>query len=201
MADDDYSRVPPPHLLKKFSEQARVDSQKRGHAGYCKTFAKLCIDWAFQEAAMEDLRVASAEVSGVELDSQPSPNHRPIRSSDLDVTVALVQQWTDEIYGGPGAVASSDDLCLAKLAAQYGADQELDACCEWLEQNQGRWEIPMALREARRPQPKSLKEKALAELAAWCKEKHGDYASEGKTVLCEGLSVAVIREALEQLDD
>jgi hypothetical protein len=181
MADNDYSRVPPPHLLKKFSEQARVDSQKRGHAGYCKTFAKLCIDWA--------------------LDSQSTPNHRPTRSSDLDVTVALVQQWTDEIYGGPGAVASSDDLCLAKLAAQYGADQELDACCEWLEQNQGRWEIPMALREARRPQPKSLKEKALAELAAWCTEKHGDYASEGQTFLCDGLSVAVIREALEQLDD
>jgi hypothetical protein len=38
--------VPPPHLLKKFSEQARVDSKKRGHSGYCKTFAKLCIDWA-----------------------------------------------------------------------------------------------------------------------------------------------------------
>jgi hypothetical protein len=51
MTQEDYSKVPPPHLLKKFSEQARKDSQKRGHAGYCKTFAKLCIDWAFQEAA------------------------------------------------------------------------------------------------------------------------------------------------------
>jgi len=111
----------------------------------------------------------------------------------------LVQQWTDEIYGGPGAVASSDDLCLAKLAAQYGADQEFEACCELLVQ-QG-FDFVDDLRATRRPQPKSLKEKALAELAAWCKEKHGDYASEGKTVLCEGLSVAVIREALEQLDD
>ena len=49
--------VPPPHLLKKFSEQARVDSKKRGHSGYCKTFAKLCIDWA--------------------LNSQPSAARRP----------------------------------------------------------------------------------------------------------------------------
>jgi hypothetical protein len=70
MTQEDYSKVPPPHLLKKFSEQARVDSQKRGHPGYCKTFAKLCIDWAFQEAAMDDLRDVSAEVSGVELNSQ-----------------------------------------------------------------------------------------------------------------------------------
>jgi hypothetical protein len=69
MTNEDYSKVPPPHLLKKFSEQAREDSQKRGHPGYCKTFAKLCIDWAFQEAAMDDLRVASAEVSGAA--SQP----------------------------------------------------------------------------------------------------------------------------------
>jgi hypothetical protein len=43
---------------------------------------------------------------------------------------------------------------IATQAAQWGADQELEACCEWLEQNQGRWEIPMALREARRPSPK-----------------------------------------------
>jgi hypothetical protein len=47
------------------------------------------------------------------------------------------------------------------IAAQWGADQELQACCEWLEQNQGRWEIPASLRAARRPQPKSLKEQAL----------------------------------------
>jgi hypothetical protein len=49
-------------------------------------------------------------------------------------------------------------------AFQAGADQELEACVEWLEQNQGRWEIPMALRDARRPKPPSLKEQALAAL-------------------------------------
>lgn len=147
-----------------------MDSQKRGHAGYCKTFAKLCIDWA--------------------LDSPPSPNHPPIRSSDLEVTVALVQQWTDEIYGGPGAVASSDDLCLAKLAAQYGADQELDACCELLVQHG--FDVVDDLRATRRPQPKSLKEKALAALERYAAEEW-----------CEEMAFdsSIIREALEQLDD
>ena len=53
--------VPPPHLLKKFSEQARVDSKKRGHSGYCKTFAKLCIDWALNSRAA----LAQPEPEGV----------------------------------------------------------------------------------------------------------------------------------------
>ena len=72
----------------------------------------------------------------------------------------LAQQWTDQIYGGPGAVVGSDDLCLAKLAAQWGADHELEACCEWLSgcgcESYGR-----ELRAARRPKPPSLKEQAL----------------------------------------
>jgi hypothetical protein len=142
MTNEDYSKVPPPHLLKKFSEQAREDSNKRGRPGYCKTFAKLCIDWA--------------------LNSNSSPNNLQVRSSDLDVTIALVQQWTDEIYGGPGAVVGSDDICLAKLAAQYGADQELEACCEWVSAVDGKY--GPRLRLARRPKPPSLKERLTVAL-------------------------------------
>ena len=193
LTNEDCSKVPPPHLLKKFSEQARKDSSKRGHPGYCKTFAKLCIDWAFREAAMDDLRVASAELSGVELNSKSSPNNFQIRSSDLDVTVALVQQWTDEIYGGPGAVASSDDLCLAKLAAQYGADQELKACCQWLDSYHAIGHSPVVaqLRAARRPKSLSLKEQALAQLSSVETDlrRHGI------------INTDTIRRALEQLDD
>jgi len=192
MTNEDYSKVPPPHLLKKFSEQAREDSQKRGHPGYCKTFAKLCIDWAFREAAMDDLRVASAEVSGVELNSKSVPNNLQIRSSDLDVTIALVQQWTDEIYGGPGAVVGSDDICLAKLAAQYGADQELEACCEWLGQKvllQHQSDVVPALRDARRPKPATLKEQSLKHLEVM--ERDGHYLPE---ILQD------LRRAVEQLD-
>jgi hypothetical protein len=52
---------------------------------------------------------------------------------------------------------------IANEAAQWGADQELEACCEWLSgcgcESYGR-----ELRAARRPKPPSLKEQALAEL-------------------------------------
>jgi hypothetical protein len=111
--------------------------------------------------------------------SQPTPNPVPIRSSDLEVTVALVQQWTDEIYGGPGAVASSDDICLATLAAQWGADQELEACCALLEQKGvPAWSL---LRLHRRPKPPSLKEQAL------------------KALEDDDIDVYLIRRALEAL--
>ena len=86
--------------------------------------------------------------------------------TDLDVTIALVQQWTDEIYEGPGAVVGkvvgSDDICLAKLAAQYGADQELEACIAWFDRHIPGYELVAdRLRSARRPEPPSLKEQAL----------------------------------------
>jgi len=170
MTNEDYSKVPPPHLLKKFSEQAREDSQKRGRPGYCKTFAKLCIDWA--------------------LNSKSSPNNLQIRSSDIAAPPELVQQWTDEIYGGPGAVVGSDDICLAKLAAQWGADQELEACCEWLHwQNLATHpELIPSLRAARRPKAPSLKEQALEAMRRNYNPDNSD-------------DFATIRRALEQLDD
>jgi hypothetical protein len=54
------------------------------------------------------------------------------------------------------------------------------------------------LRAARRPKLPSLKEQALKELKDWTDEKHGPG---GEVFLCEGLSVALIREALESLPD
>jgi len=50
---------------------------------------------------------------------------------------------------------------IATKAAQWGADQELDACCEW---TQGYAECGDSLRLARRPEPPSLKESALESL-------------------------------------
>jgi hypothetical protein len=190
MTNEDYSKVPPPHLLKKFSEQAREDSNKRGHAGYCKTFAKLCIDWAFQEAAMDDLRNASAEASGVELNSKSSPNNLQIRSSDITPPPELEKQWFAAWECGDNEELSFADFVIPRVA-QYGADQELDACCEWLDREGWSGESRQ-LRAARRPKPPSLKEQALAALERykgeeWCEEMTFD--SE------------IIRRALEQLDD
>ena len=65
----------------------------------------------------------------------------------------LVQQWINE---EDGLTAGH----IATKAAQWGSDQELEACCKWLECN---YNYPQAnpLRVARRPKPPSLKEQAL----------------------------------------
>jgi hypothetical protein len=49
----------------------------------------------------------------------------------------------------------------ATLAAHWGADQELEACCEWVD---WKWSgiKSRELRSSRRPNPPSLKERALA---------------------------------------
>ena len=55
----------------------------------------------------------------------------------------------------------SETEYIATQAASWGADQELEACCEWLDQNTGRWDLLAELRAARRPKPLSLKKQAL----------------------------------------
>jgi hypothetical protein len=50
------------------------------------------------------------------------------------------------------------------LAAQWGADQELEACCEALRARGAASEMIKYLRTARRPKPPTLKEQALDEL-------------------------------------
>ena len=105
-------------------------------------------------------------------------------------SLELVQQWTDEIYGGPGVVAASDDICLAKLAAQWGADQELEACCEWLDREGWSGESRQ-LRAARRPKPPSLKEQACKLLES--------YGTSGVKLTADQCNT--IRRALEALPD
>jgi hypothetical protein len=76
----------------------------------------------------------------------------------------LVQQWVAEIWheGTPVRVSLSDEH-IATRAAQWGADQELEACCEWVKSKQTYWAHD-ELRAARRPKPPSLKEQALETL-------------------------------------
>ena len=50
--------------------------------------------------------------------------------------------------------------------AQQIADQELEACCEWLEGNYNYPQVTHPLRTARRPKALSLKEQALEALEA-----------------------------------
>ena len=51
---------------------------------------------------------------------------------------------------------------IAANSAQWGADQELDACCEWLRGAAPAWE--RQLRATRRPKPQSETDLALTDL-------------------------------------
>jgi hypothetical protein len=96
----------------------------------------------------------------------------------------LVGQWQDE---SPETQIADHVQYLATRAAQWGADQELEACCEYMQS-------PLAkeLRVVRRPKPPSLKEQALEQLA--CIQT--DLNKFGM-----GISTNTIRRALEALDD
>jgi hypothetical protein len=73
----------------------------------------------------------------------------------------LVQDWLIDGSGKPSIINY-----LATEAARWGADQELEACCEWFIRDWTDIETADRLRAARRPKPPSLKEQALTDLAA-----------------------------------
>jgi hypothetical protein len=57
-----------------------------------------------------------------------------------------------------------EDIDVFTDIARWGADTELEACCEWLNyEDRGFWGCK--LRTARRPKPPSLKEEALKVLS------------------------------------
>ncbi len=97
----------------------------------------------------------------------------------------LVTQWmtSEECPDGWGNTVQ----WVAALAARYGADQELEACCEWVKGRDWTW-TPVDLRAARRPKPPSLKQQALETL-----KYPKDLWSEAE--------VDTIRRALEALPD
>ena len=72
-------------------------------------------------------------------------------------------------------------------AAQWGADQELEACCEWLAIHFAG--VEKILRTARRPKPPILKESALNALEHILRHSQTDHGAN------------TIRRALEALPD
>jgi hypothetical protein len=74
----------------------------------------------------------------------------------------LVRQWTTS-FDCPEAWGPKDQW-IASKAAQWGADRELDACCEWLLIENSQPCSSVVMRAARRPKPPSLKEQALEDL-------------------------------------
>jgi hypothetical protein len=98
----------------------------------------------------------------------------------------LVEQWCHD-----SKQWMDFERVVAIRAAQWGADQELEACCEWLDRNNqwARCDID-ELRDGRRPKTLSLKEQALLAI---------DTAVADDRLSADVASVA--RRALEQLDD
>jgi hypothetical protein len=111
----------------------------------------------------------------------------------------LMQEWLEELD-----TSAPQDVLLAVV--QWGADQELEASCEWLGASDRIFDfseittlgsgyrayfhsdIAELLRAARRPKPPSLKEQALEAMHRnWNPHNNDDFDT--------------IRRALEQLDD
>ena len=76
---------------------------------------------------------------------------------------------------------------MCEVAAQWGADQELEACCEWLDAGLRTPYVAIRLRSDRRSKPPSLKEQALEVVTGL--EKRWD-------LQCD---LACLRRALEAL--
>lgn len=110
--------------------------------------------------------------------------HPPKMTHPITPPPELVQQWADML-------ATHTDTEVFSAAAQWGSDQELEACCDALDNlNDGFWSEK--LRAARRPKPQSLKKLAMLQLDVL----NADLFEQGL-----GRDLSQIRHALEQLDD
>jgi CRISPR/Cas system-associated exonuclease Cas4 (RecB family) len=105
----------------------------------------------------------------------------------------LVVEWADTIYQQTEC-DDQRDLYVATRAAQWGADQELLACGNYLKQCAA-WEEEDVTEfyNYRRPRPLSLKELALESVKRF--EKSGEFFSDQMREL------EFIRKALETIDD
>jgi hypothetical protein len=105
----------------------------------------------------------------------------------------LVQQWWDDFHG-----AFYEFKAITNKVFQAGADQGLEACCEWLREakNHGLGyeygqELADRYRAARRPKPLSLKEQAYVALDTYI-YGNPDHSDKQNTY-------NIIRRALEAL--
>ncbi len=110
----------------------------------------------------------------------------------------LVEQWLEELYGGPVSVISPFDQRVLIAAAQWGADCQLEADAEWLDRNS--LDAPhltitptgKGLVEAMRSKAPSLKEQAPEDLESLI----ADLANHGM-----GFKATNILRALKALPD
>jgi hypothetical protein len=113
--------------------------------------------------------------------------------TDLTPTPNQLQSWIDKICYPyeQGVGPSLKDKELACLAFKAGADQELEACCHEVQDMYGGGS---RLRAARRPEPPTLKEQALATLEVEPKD-------DKELIVFDTDQVDIIRRALEAIND
>ena len=99
-------------------------------------------------------------------------------------SLAVIKKW---IITNGLTVSIAEASAIASLASRLGADQELEACCEWLDNEIGAVD-PDDLRAERRPKPPSLKEQAMKELEILSDYAHG--------LGCDGSTIRQVLEAL-----
>jgi hypothetical protein len=107
----------------------------------------------------------------------------------------LVQQWDEECESGNNSEVSNTFDALqwfASKAAQWGADQELEACVDFV-QYEADWDTAERLRADRRRKVPSLKERAL-DLVKPAKRPGANVAFGPK-------ELETIRRAIEALPD
>jgi hypothetical protein len=118
---------------------------------------------------------------------QLTAHSNPMTENNFTPPPELVELWVD-------LLATRSDEAVFSLAAKWGADAELEKCCEVLDSlNDGYWSEK--LRAARR-KPPSLKEQALQALSEAVKMAD-DVPPEG---ICSD-QADIIRRALEQLSE
>ena len=120
----------------------------------------------------------------------------------LTPPLELVQQWLGEFFGCTVSGELSDsERFLANRAAQWGADQELEACLRLVEIDAGEdaYDFSRYIRAARRPKPPSLKKQALAILAGVAvHELYGGATTDNRLSADDMIT---IRRALEALPE
>ena len=107
----------------------------------------------------------------------------------------LVTSWIDSDEGGPGAIRR-----IVTRAVQWGADQELEACVDWVEINCPHYERSYEqLRIARRPKSLSLVEVALEEVQMACNTR--DISMVNFDTIRRALERLQQLECLQQLEE
>ena len=110
----------------------------------------------------------------------------------------LVDQWDEE---GTNMFRPSYQIHLTTQAARWGADQELEACCDFIKNSATNFSASAhlyahrqsdQLRAARRPKPPSLKDQAMDVLKRLPIDPEAGYCPS---------ELDTIRRALEQLPD